>query len=86
MPGERGMVVDARVEVPPGTAAGWRYADPGGGSEHDAVNCSIAALALTVALPGERSPRSLSSAHGGVYELGMRERDHGVAIAPFADG
>ncbi|MEA2153725.1 MAG: hypothetical protein QOI18_1958, partial [Solirubrobacteraceae bacterium] len=26
------------------------------------------------------------SAHGGVYELGMRERDHGVAIAPFADG
>ena len=28
----------------------------------------------------------LSTAHGGAYELGMRERDHGVAIAPFPDG
>jgi hypothetical protein len=48
------------------------------------VNCSIAALELTVALPGEPA-RALTSPHGGVYELGMRERDHGVAIAPFAD-
>jgi hypothetical protein len=86
MPGEHGLAVEARVEVPSATAAGWRYADPGGDSEHDAVNCSIAALSLTVTLPGERSPRSLTSAHGGVYELGMRERDHGIPIAPFADG
>jgi hypothetical protein len=85
LPGERGLRVDASVEVPAGTAAGWRYADPHGGAGHDAVNCSIAALALTVTLPGERSARSLTSAHGGVYELGMRERDHGVAIAPFDD-
>jgi hypothetical protein len=74
------------VEVPAGTAAGWHYADPHGGAGHDVVNCSIAALALTVTLPGERTVRSLTSAHGGVYELGMRERDHGVAIAPFGDG
>jgi len=29
--------------------------------------------------------RTLRSGHGGAYELGMRERDHGVAIAPFGD-
>jgi hypothetical protein len=28
----------------------------------------------------------LTTAHGGAYELGMRERDHGVTLAPFADG
>jgi hypothetical protein len=83
--GERGLRVDARVEVPAGTAAGWRYADPDG-SAHDVVNCSIAAVALTVRLPGGSAPCSLHSAHGGAYELGMRERDHGVPIARFADG
>jgi hypothetical protein len=84
--GERGLTVKARVEVPAGTAAGWHYADPGGGAGHDVVNCSIAALALTVKLPGERASRSLRTAHGGAYELGMRERDHRVPIAPFGDG
>ena len=28
----------------------------------------------------------LRSAHGGAYELGMGEHDHGVPLAPFADG
>jgi hypothetical protein len=85
LPGEHGLSVEARVDVPAGTAAGWHYGDPDGGPGHDVVNCSIAALELTVTLPGEHGPRSLTSAHGGVYELGMRERDHGVPIAPFAD-
>jgi hypothetical protein len=84
--GERGLLIDATVEVPQGTAAGWHYADPHGGAGHDVVNCSIAAIRLSVTLPGERSPRALHSAHGGVYELGMREHDHRVPIAPFADG
>ncbi len=85
LPGEHGVVVEARASVPPGTAAGWRYGDPDGGAGHDIVNCSIAALELSVSSPGAPA-RSLHSAHGGVYELGMRERDHGVPIAPFADG
>jgi hypothetical protein len=85
LPGERGSSVEARVDVPAGTAAGWHYADPHGGAGHDVVNCSIAALALTVTLPGERTARSLTSGHGGVYELGMRERDHGITIAPFGE-
>ncbi len=86
LPGENGTRVQLRARVPDHTAAGWRYGDPHGGDGHDVINCSIASLELAVSLPGERSERTLSSAHGGVYELGMRERDHGVAIAPFADG
>ena len=58
---------------------------PDGGHQHDVSNCSIAALALTVRRPG-RPARTLRTAHGAAYELGMRERDHGVPIAPFADG
>ncbi len=85
LPGERGLSIEASAENPPEAAAGWRYRDPGGG-EHDVINCSVASLALSVALPGTGAPRRLSSAHGCAYELGLREHDHGVAIAPFADG
>jgi hypothetical protein len=86
LPGERGLRVTAQVEVPRGTAAGWRYSDPIGDSQHDVVNCSIASLALSATLPGEGAARTLRSEHGGAYELGMREHDHGVEIAPFPDG
>ncbi len=91
MPGPRGLRVDARVAVPSASSAGWRYADPGGG-EHEVANCSVARVELDVRLPGGRGARTLTSAHGGAYELGMRagragERPaHDVPIAPFADG
>jgi hypothetical protein len=52
---------------------------------HDVTNCSIAALELVVNQPGH-PPRTLRTEHGAVYELGRREHDHGVPIAPFADG
>jgi hypothetical protein len=83
--GAGGLKVRADVLVPPQTAAGWRYADPDGAS-HDVINCSIAALELTVT-PHRRAPAvRMRSPHGGAYELGVRERDHGVPIAPFPDG
>jgi hypothetical protein len=63
---------------------GWIYADPDG-SEHNAVNCSIADLVLTVSRPAQ-PPSTLRLASGAVYELGMRETDHGMAIQPFPDG
>jgi hypothetical protein len=85
LPGEGGLALEVRASVPDSTAAGWRYADPDG-AEHDVVNCSIASVELEVRLPGQSSARTLHSAHGGAYELGMRERDHGVPIAPFPDG
>jgi hypothetical protein len=84
LPGADGLVLEAHAQAPPKALAGWRYADPDGG-EHDVSNCSIAALTLTVRRPG-RPARTLRTAHGGAYELGMRERDHDIPIAPFADG
>jgi hypothetical protein len=83
--GEQGLGVELRARVPAGTAAGWRYADPDGG-EHDVANCSIARLELTLSGVGGAVPTGLVTSHGGAYELGMRERDHGVPIAPFPDG
>jgi hypothetical protein len=90
LPGEGGLLVEAHVDDPPGAAAGWRYADPDGG-EHDVVNCSVASVSLNVR-PRDAAARTLRTSHGGAYELGMRtltgtsERDHGVPLAPFADG
>jgi hypothetical protein len=78
------LSVEAHVEEPPDMAAGWRYVDPDGG-EHHVVNCSIASLTLSARRRGEAT-RMLHTSHGGAYELGMRERDHGVPLAPFADG
>lgn len=84
IPGEDGLLVQAYVDDPPGAAAGWRYADPDGG-EHDVINCSVAALSLNVR-PRGGAATTLHTAHGAAYELGMRERDHGVPLAPFGDG
>jgi hypothetical protein len=83
--GAGGLRLRAEAIVPAQSAAGWRYADPDG-SPHDVVNCSIAEVELTVT-PHRGAPAvRMRSSHGGAYELGMRERDHGVPIAPFADG
>jgi hypothetical protein len=84
LPGAAGLTVQAHVRAPAAAIAGWRYSDPDGGT-HDVANCSIAALALTVSSPG-LAARTLRSTHGAAYELGMRERGHGIQIAPFADG
>jgi hypothetical protein len=74
------MLGDVRIDVtaPLEQTIAWVYADPPGG-EHHSLNCSIAALEVTV------DGRTLATAHCGVYELGMRERDHGVPVAPFPD-
>jgi len=86
LPGARGLEIDARVSVPQDSSAGWRYADPDGG-EHEVANCSVAGLELELRLPDDGEPRTLTTAHGGAYELGMRAGErHGVPIAPFADG
>lgn len=84
LPGENGLMVDAHVNTPLHSAAGWRYADPDGG-EHDVVNCSVAELTLNVR-PRAGAGQILRTAHGAAYELGMREHDHGVPLAPFGDG
>jgi hypothetical protein len=86
MPGPKGLRIDARVEVPSASSAGWRYADPDGG-EHEVANCSVARVELDVRGPAGRPMSKLTSAHGGAYELGMRAGEtHSVPIAPFGDG
>jgi hypothetical protein len=75
----RGTVVAARKDV-----VGWVYADPDG-SEHHTANCSIADMRVAV----ERADAALAELvveGGAAYELGMRERDHGIPIQPYPDG
>jgi hypothetical protein len=84
IPGEARLRVEAHVDTPQKASAGWRYADPDGG-EHDVVNCSVAVLALNVR-PHGAAAQTLHTSHGAAYELGMREHDHGVGLAPFSDG
>ncbi len=84
IPGAGGVVLQAHVDAPAAAIAGWRYADPDGAG-HDVANCSIASLRLTVNVPGAAS-RTLSTDHGAAYELGMREHDHDIPLAPFPDG
>jgi len=83
LPGKE-ITVQGRVGADRDDFVGWIYADPDG-SEHNTVNCSIADLVLTVSRPAQ-PPLTLELAAGAAYELGMREKDHGMAIQPFPDG
>jgi hypothetical protein len=83
LPG-RGVIVVGAVEAPRKDLVGWVYADPAG-DRHDAVNCSVATMRLFVHRPGHDRVE-LSCAGGAAYELGMRERDHGVPLQPYPDG
>jgi hypothetical protein len=77
------LTIEGTVSAPRERFVGWVYADPDG-SEHHTVNCSIAEMKLTVSAP--TGPLELVTPHGAAYELGMRERDHGMQIQPFPDG
>jgi hypothetical protein len=80
----KGVEVRGTVSAPRERFVGWVYADPDGG-EHHTVNCSIADMELDVEREGS-PPTRLSLSAGAAYELGMRERDHGMEIQPFPDG
>ena len=79
-----GVEVRGTVEAPRERFVGWVYANPDG-SEHHAVNCSIAAMRLQVGRKGDAGAE-LVMPHGATYELGMREHDHGIPIQPYPDG
>jgi hypothetical protein len=81
--GGAGATVHVAADAPLDQTVAFVYADPGG-SEHHALNCSIAQLRLRVERPG-RPALELASAHGGAYELGVRETTHGVSVQPFPD-
>jgi hypothetical protein len=73
------LTISGEVHAPRERFVGWVYADPDG-SEHNTVNCSIAQLTLNL------GGRTLHTPYGAAYELGMREKDHGMEIQPFPDG
>ena len=77
LPG-RGLTAFVTVSAAPKDFVGWVYADPDG-SRHDTINCSIADLTARV-VRREGGESILTSSGGAAYELGMRERDHGVPI------
>ena len=76
--------VRGEVAAPRERLVAWVYADPGGG-EHNTVNCSVAAMRLRVERDGQ-PPVELHTESNAVYELGIRETDHGVPLQPFPDG
>jgi hypothetical protein len=80
----KGVRVRGTVEAARKDFVGWVYADPDG-PEHNTVNCSIADMRLQVERDGG-APRELEVRGAAAYELGMRERDHGIPIQPFPDG
>lgn len=80
----KGVRVGGEVAAAGKDVVGWLYADPDG-SEHHVVNCSIADMRVRVERAGV-PPLELVVAGAAAYELGIRERDHGVAIQPFPDG
>jgi hypothetical protein len=82
LPGD-GMTVRGEVGADREDFVGWIYSDPDGG-RHDTVNCSAARMTLKIERDG-LEPVTLSADGGATYELGMRERDHGVALQPFPD-
>jgi hypothetical protein len=84
LPG-KGMRVRGTVSAPRQRFVGWVYADPGG-DEHHAVNCSTADMRLMVERRGGGAGWELEMLRGAAYELGMRERDHGMEIQPSPDG
>lgn len=83
LPG-RGVTVSGTVTAQRERFVGWVYTDPSG-SEHHVVNSSIADLEVSVARRGA-APETLRATGLAAYELGMRERDHGMVIQQFSDG
>jgi hypothetical protein len=79
-----GIRVRATVTPPAGQTVAWEYGDPGGGVHH-ALNCSTADVRLLVERRGAATVE-LAGARIAAYELGLRERDHGIPLQPFKDG
>ena len=80
----KGVKVKGRVSSEPHNFVAWIYADPKG-PEHNTLNCSIADLELEVERRGHGTTR-LTVPAGAAYELGTRDKDHGIPVQPYADG
>jgi hypothetical protein len=80
----RGIKVSGRVAAERKDFVAWIYADPAG-PEHNTLNCSISDLELELELEGRPAER-LTVSGAAAYELGTRDRDHGIPLQPYPDG
>lgn len=78
-----GVVLGGSVSAALDDTVGWVYADPDG-STHDVLNCSVADLDLRLERAGG-AVTSLRTIGGAAYELGSRDRSHGVQLEPYGD-
>jgi hypothetical protein len=80
----RGIRVRGRVSSEARNFVAWIYADPKG-PEHNTLNCSIADLELEIERDGRPRER-LELVGAAAYELGTRDKGHGIPIQPYPDG
>ena len=77
--------VKARIEIEAEKkiTAAWNY---GGrdGHLHDVLNCSMAELEVQFTV-GSGKKHSLTTDHGGTYELGLPERQDWLGVEPYPD-
>jgi hypothetical protein len=84
LPAAGGLRLTVTATAPPERTVAFPYTDPAGGG-HDVLNCSVAALGVSIERPG-RPPLSLTTAHGAAYELGLPAgTPHGIALEPYPD-
>lgn len=79
-----GVTVSGSVGAPAERFVAWLYSSPGGGT-HNALNCSVADLRLTVERANGRTTE-LALERAAAYELGTREEGHGIPLEPYPDG
>ena len=82
--GGKGIRVRGRVSSEPRNFVAWIYADPKG-PEHNTLNCSISDLELEIIRNGHE-PERLELTGAAAYELGTRDKDHGIPLQPYTDG
>jgi hypothetical protein len=80
----KGVKLRGRVAAERKDIVAWVYADPVG-PEHNTLNCSISDLELDVEVDG-RPVERLTVSGAAAYELGTRDRDHGIPVQPYPDG
>jgi hypothetical protein len=76
--GPRGLTLAVAATAPLERTVAFTYRDPGG-PVHDVLNCSNAALSLRV------GATTLTTAHGGAYELGGPAGTSPVPLQPYPD-
>ncbi|MGB0120683.1 MAG: hypothetical protein WBP55_07010 [Solirubrobacterales bacterium] len=83
LPGEGKVKVELEARAPRNSSVAWQYGSPDG-HIHDVINCSIAPMEISFS-DGHSPPRTLSTGHGGTYELGLPDRQDWVKLVPIPD-